>query len=397
MNDPSSQHATEQAISDLARGLGFTLLGIAPAEPTPYRQYVRKWLEAGRHGQMQYLADRIELRLDPRRFVPGARCVIAVADRYAPVADREPVPAHGASIPSGGPTTNTAAGSTRPAATGKIARYAWGDDYHQIIKKRLHRLADLMRQRWPQDTYRPCVDTAPTFEREHARGAGLGWIGKHTLLIHPSLGSWLLLGQIVTTLAIEVARGPTVPIEDHCGQCTHCIDACPTQCIDPAGYKLDAQRCISYLTIEHRGPIDPDLHRPMGDWIAGCDVCQQVCPFNDRAAGLGPGQAARSDDVLTEAIHPKYQPRPPAPAMNLLEILGWDAEARQKTFTKSALKRIKLDQFKRNALIAAGNYLADHEDQQLRRRVEELADEDESPLLRQTAQQVLDRLNALGP
>ncbi len=381
MNDPSSQHATEQAISDLARGLGFTLLGIAPAEPTPYRQYVRKWLEAGRHGQMQYLADRIELRLDPRRFVPGARCVIAVADRYAPVADREPVPAHGASIPSGGPTTNTAAGSTRPAATGKIARYAWGDDYHQIIKKRLHRLADLMRQRWPQDTYRPCVDTAPTFEREHARGAGLGWIGKHTLLIHPSLGSWLLLGQIVTTLAIEVARGPTVPIEDHCGQCTHCIDACPTQCIDPAGYKLDAQRCISYLTIEHRGPIDPDLHRPMGDWIAGCDVCQQVCPFND------PQRAADA------SLHPAYAPRPPAPAIDLAEALKWDATDRRRAFQRSALKRIKLDQFKRNAIIAAGNHLAEHADGPLRRQIEQLAgDESESSLVRTTAQQVLARL-----
>jgi epoxyqueuosine reductase len=283
-----------------------------------------------------------------------------------------------------------------PAASplGRIARYAWGDDYHELIKKRLYAMADTMRRHWPDHQFRAAVDTAPLLEREHAQRAGLGWIGKHTLLIHQDLGSWMLLGQIVTTLPVEPDPHHP-PVTDHCGTCTRCIDACPTDCIRP--YQLDASRCISYLTIEHRGLIEPALQPMMGDWVAGCDVCQQVCPFNDRAAGLGPGQAARSDDVLTEAIHPKYQPRPPAPAMNLLEILGWDAEARQKTFTKSALKRIKLDQFKRNALIAAGNYLADHEDQQLRRRVEELADEDESPLLRQTAQQVLDRLNALGP
>ena len=140
-----------------------------------------------------------------------------------------------------------------------------------MIKKRLFRLADLLRERWPDHHYKVAVDTAPILEREHAMRAGLGWVGKHTLIIHPRLGSWLLLGQIVTTLDIQ----PDEPAIDHCGTCTRCIDACPTNCIEP--YQLDAQRCISYLTIEHRSLIDHEFHSAMGDWIAGCDVCQEVC------------------------------------------------------------------------------------------------------------------------
>ena len=369
----TSQHtekisASAELVRRLAEQENFALVGVTPAGSSDYVQYIRQWLGAGKHGQMGYLAQRLDKRLDPSKLLPAARSVICVADRYV------------------ASTNQTAVGQ---AARGRIARYAWGDDYHKVIKKRLHTMADTMRQRWPGHQFRAAVDTAPLLEREHAQRAGLGWIGKHTLLIHQELGSWLLLGQIVTTLPVE-SDPLHKPVADHCGTCTRCIDACPTDCISP--YQLDASRCISYLTIEHRGPIEPSLQPLMGDWVAGCDVCQEVCPFNERALGLQQGKVDRAGDMVTDAVHPQYQPRPPAPTLGLLEILDWDVEARQKAFTNSALKRIKLDQLKRNALIAAGNYLADHEDQQLRCRIQELADGDQSTLLRHTARQVMDRL-----
>jgi epoxyqueuosine reductase len=222
----------------------------------------------------------------------------------------------------------------------------------------------------------------------------LGWVGKHTLLIHPQLGSWLLLGEIVTTLPLQTsAEAGLGPVADHCGTCTRCIDACPTRCITP--HSVDASRCISYLTLEHRGPIAPELQAQMGGWIAGCDVCQEVCPFNERATGQGltdKGEGAEEDAALP-GPNPAYAARPPAPAIPLLDLLAWDEEARQQAFVKSALKRVKLVQIKRNALIAAGNYLAEQADGTLRARVEAIAgDAAEHDLVRLTARQVLDRL-----
>lgn len=350
-----------QAVARTAAQLGFALVGVAPAIPTKRSEYIRDWLGAGRHGQMAYLAEKIERRMDPRRLLPGARSVICVADRH--------------------PATTTLS-SQDAQASGKIARYAWGNDYHEIIKKRLFALADALREVWPNEEYRTAVDTAPILEREHAVQAGLGWIGKHTLLIHPDLGSWLLLGQIVTTLAIEVDNESSQrAIPDHCGTCTRCIDACPTQCIEP--YRLDASRCISYLTIEHRSLIDPELHEPMGDWIAGCDVCQEVCPFN---------RTEKRDNASFLGLLPDYAIRPPAPAIPLLDLLEWDREARQVALKRSALKRIKLDMFKRNALIAAGNYLNDHTDKTLRQRIEEISEDRLEPeMVRATARQVMKR------
>ncbi len=171
----------------------------------------------------------------------------------------------------------------------RIARYAQGDDYHKVMTKRLHRMADAPREQFPDEQFKCTVDTAPILEREHAERAGLGWCGKHTLLIHPRFGSWMLLGTIVTTLKLQTSSEANYPVallppSDHCGTCTRCIDACPTQCIanpDDTGHRsVDAKRCISYLTLEHRSLIDLSLHEPMGDWIAGCDVCQSVCPYN---------------------------------------------------------------------------------------------------------------------
>ena len=373
-------------VCGLARGLGFALAGVSPAQPTDHADYIRSWLGEGRHGDMAYLARDVEVRLDPRLVLPGAKSVICVADRY-------PAEAAGA-IDSG------ASGR----AVGRVARYAWGDDYHRVIKKRLFQLADALRERCPGHQFKAAVDTVPLLEREHAQRAGLGWVGKHTLVIHPRLGSWLMLGEVVSTLPIappDEAEPPRAPLDaahaSHCGTCTRCIDACPTGCITP--YKLDAQRCIGYLTVEHRGLIDPGLHGPMGDWVAGCDVCQEVCPFNDGGrAGLSPeaGVGSGTDTEAGLAFHPRYRPRPPGPAIGLLEILGWDAGARREAFTGSALKRIKLDMLKRNALIAAGNHLAKQDDPELSNRVAELAgSRDEPAMVRETARQVLMRLS--GP
>ena len=166
------------------------------------------------------------------------------------------------------------------AYQGRIARYALGDDYHEIIKDRLHVLADWLRQIAPDAQTRAAVDTAPVLERELAGLAGIGWVGKNTCVIHPRVGSWLLLGQIITTLSLSADE----PMPDHCGTCTRCIDACPTDAITQP-YQLDASRCISYLTIEHRGEIPTEFHGPIGDWLYGCDICQDVCPHNSRAGG----------------------------------------------------------------------------------------------------------------
>ena len=364
---PSSPADTRRAITELAAPMGFSLMGITPAWPSQHDEYFRKWLAAGQHGEMAYLARHLAKRLDPTKMLPGAQSVICVADRYpnhAPNRQRD------------------------DQATGRIARYAWGDDYHEVIKKRLHQLADRLRQRWPSEQYRATVDTAPVLERDHAHRAGLGWIGKHTLLLHPQLGSWLLLGEIVTTLAVVPDEaGPDTT--NHCGSCTRCIDACPTNCIATNGYQLDASRCIGYLTIEHRGPIHTDLQLLMDNWVAGCDICQEVCPFN---------QVTPRPNDDGPPIHPRYTPRFPAPSLPLLEILGWDTADRQAAFKNSALKRIKLDPLKRNALIAAGNSLSGQSNPELLQRIEQMAnDPEESELVRLTARQILDRLKHHSP
>jgi epoxyqueuosine reductase len=429
---PNSQPKTDpQRVLDLAHGLGFALAGIAPARPSGYADFVRQWIADGRHGEMAYLENHLGTRLDPGRLLEGARSVICLADLHPSQTD---LPPHG------------------PTPHGRIARYAFGDDYHKTVKKRLHRLADTLAAEHPGERFRSTVDTAPILEREHAARAGLGWIGKHTLLIHPYLGSYMLLGTVVTTLNLETAEdagppgsadpgipvhgtagspalgspgspgspgvpGPVVPPADHCGTCTRCIDACPTGCISTAGPRfVDATRCISYLTLEHRSAIDPALHGLMGDWIAGCDVCQEVCPYNrDRGAGFGDrgdggggegagnGGRANAAGVPTgaeprvrlgvPAIHPAHTPRPPAPGLSLLDILGWSEEDRRAVFKGSALKRIKLGMFKRNALIAAGNALAQEDVPGLRQRVGRIAEDPSEPkLVRVTARRVLERL-----
>lgn len=342
-------------IQQLAIDLGFALCGVADAEPTRYRQHLLDWLAAGSHGEMDWLKRNVDLRCDPGELLPGARSVICVADHI-------------------GPDTQTLDDSLG----GRIARYAHFDDYHKIIKKRLHRLCDALSERAPEHTFRAAVDTAPILEREFAQRAGLGWVGKHTLLIHPSRGSHMLIGEIVTTLPLAAHSAPE---PDRCGTCTRCIDACPTDCITP--YAVDAARCVSYLTIEHRTAIDPAMHEAIGEWLFGCDICQDVCPYNAQDRG----------DVSDAPAAEYGEPR--APSFDLLAVLGWSEDDRRAAFTRSAMKRAKLPQIKRNALIVAGNRLADADAPApgLRQRIADIADDaSEDAMVRQTAQQVLDRL-----
>ncbi len=375
----------------LAGELGFANAGVTDALPTERPDFFHQWLNAGHHGQMHYLANHVEKRLDPRKLLPGAQSIIAVADLYhpspPPLAPATPTP----------PPTPTPAPT--PTPTARFARYAHGDDYHIVMKKRLHNLSNQLAQRYPGHAFKTTVDTAPIMERDHAVRAGLGWIGKHTLLIHPKLGSWMLLGEIVTTLPIM----PTDPFTtNHCGTCTRCIDACPTQCIAPEGYALDAERCISYLTLEHRTRIDPQFHQPMGHWIGGCDICQDVCPHNSPkktttfAHTTPSANATHTTNISTNQapVLPDYAPRKTiAHGLSPLDVLNWTAEDRTKIFSKSALKRIKIDMLKRNALIALGNFLQHNHDTALLQRVKNIATSDsEMALVQQTAQDVIDRL-----
>lgn len=377
-----------QPVLDRAMALGFGLVGIAPAGPSPHIEHVRRWIAQGRHGEMGYLKEHLETRLDPDKLLAGARTVICVADKHPESTELKP---------------------QGPGPYGRIARYAFGNDYHKSMKKRLHKLADALAEAHPSERFRSTVDTAPILEREFAAQAGLGWIGKHTLLIHPRYGSYFLLGTIVTTMNLRTTEDaeypePTIPPTDHCGTCTRCIDACPTGCIsatDPRS--VDATRCISYLTLEHRNEIDPSLHGPMGNWIAGCDVCQEVCPHNrDRSTGIGDREVEFIDKVdapniaqsrlrlSAPPLHPDHNPRPPAPALSLLQILDWNEDDRREVFKGSALKRIKLGMLKRNALIALGNALSTQDNPEIRERIGQIAGDDTEPeLVRLTARQVL--------
>lgn len=363
MVHPDPRQLSRDAL-DLCRDLGFALAGVCEARATDRRAEFLAWLDAGKQGGMSWLAERVEERMDPARLLPGARSIIMVADVYAETGASE-------------------ASSKTPQPRlleGTIARYARGDDYHAVMKRRLHQLCDALRERFPSERFRAFVDTAPVLEREHAARAGLGWIGKHTLLIHPHLGSWFFLGGVLTTLELPPPEEQR-PIADHCGTCTRCIDACPTRAIRP--WSVDATRCISYLTIEHRGPIAEEFHVPIGRWLFGCDICQEVCPHN-RAREVSP---AREQGTRP---HPAYAPR--RDSFDLLGVLGWTEEDRRRALARSALKRAKPDMWKRNALIVAGNVLAERDEPALRRRIEEVAcDGHECEMVRETARAVAAR------
>jgi epoxyqueuosine reductase len=348
--------AITQRVLDRCRDLGFALAGVCEARPTQYETELKNWLAAEKHGEMQYLNRNVELRVDPDLMVPGAKSIICVADRY----DGE--------RPKQEPRQ----------AFGRIARYARGNDSHNVMRKRMASLCRELRAQFPKDSFRACVDTAPVLEREFAQRAGLGAVGKNTLLIQRGVGSWLLLGEIITSLPLAASRESD---PDPCGTCTRCINACPTKAITP--WSVDATRCISYLTIEHRGAIDEEFHEAIGDWIFGCDICQEVCPHNQP-----------TERTQRAAVHPAYEPR--HDGFNLLDVLNWDESARQQAFANSAMKRAKLNMMKRNAIIAAGNAKAEEERDELRKRIGEIAaDVNEDELVRTTARAVLARFDSI--
>ncbi len=374
-----------ETVRSLATDLGFGLCGVAAARPGGHADFARQWIADGKHGEMMYLAERLETRLDPELLFPGVRSVIAVADGYrgSGVGDRGS--GIGANHERGDLPSQQSENADR---RGRIAKYAWGRDYHKVIKKRLHQLCDALREAHPDADFRATVDTAPIHEREHAARAGLGWIGKHTLLLHPRHGSFFLLGLVLTTLEIETSEAAAhpdtlTPPEDHCANCTRCIDACPTGAIDPAGYTMDPRRCVSYLTIEHRGTIEDALLPGMKDWLAGCDICQDVCPYN--------AIAGKSGNVLP--IRPDYEPRGHANGFDLLDVLSWTEEDRLRHTAGTALTRIKLPMWKRNALIAAGNTLTRREDPGLANAVREKMT-DSNDVVRETAEQVWRRIDS---
>ena len=310
---------TSSEIKAKARALGFDACGIAPAASHPELSFYREWLDRGYAGDMAYLHRTADRRADVRQVVPSARTVICTATVYN--TDR--------------PYSTESAGGQRAA----IARYAWGDDYHDVIGARLDELLRWMRASSPEPfDARGYVDTGPIQERVYAQHAGIGWIGKNTCVIHPQLGSWIFLAEIICSLPLEV----DAPALDQCGTCTLCLEACPTAALVSPGV-LDSTRCISYLTIELRGDI-PSEHRPgIGAHVYGCDICQEVCPWN--------AVAPRSTD-------PAWQPRAAWDCVNLLTLSRRSDEELSAALSGSPMRRTKLQGLRRNIAVAVANTAA---------------------------------------
>jgi epoxyqueuosine reductase len=309
---------TAGAIRELARQCGFELAGVAPAEALPERAWYHEWVASGFAGGMRYLADyRAVARNDPRNLLASARSIICVGKLY-----NTPWPY----------STQFDAGERA-----WISRYAWGEDYHGVVRRGLERLDALLRQRAGAEFQSMiCVDTAPLLERSYARMAGLGWIGKNTCLINQTGGSWFFLGELLLSLAIQ----PDAPPPNRCGSCRRCIDACPTAAIVPAGpgFAVDSRRCISYFTIELRGTIPVQHRTEMGGHVFGCDICQDVCPWNRRAPVTG---------------DPAFAPRAFAPPLEKLAAVTGDGF--RWLYRGTPITRARYAGFLRNVTIAMGN------------------------------------------
>jgi epoxyqueuosine reductase len=315
-------------IAERAGALGFSLCGVVPLERFPEHAAFDEWLRRGYGGAMGYLAD--PKRREPEQVLEGAQSVIVCALNYN----------------TEHPYSSEAAASDGSEAGGWISRYAWGRDYHEVLWERLNALAKALGERFPgEHQFRAYADTGPVAERLFAKYAGLGWLGKNTLLLNEKMGSWFFLGVIFTTLELTPSLGGNeMPPADLCGNCRQCLDACPTGAfVEP--YVMDARRCISYLTIELRGSVPEEFREAIGNNVYGCDICQEVCPYNREAP-------------VTNI--PDFEPRRFSPQQTLLQPrLEWlaemkDGEFREK-FRGSAMKRTKWRGLVRNACIALGN------------------------------------------
>src|SRR6266850_5665794 len=288
---------------------GFEKVGIVPAEPLDTaRNQLVEWLARGYHGTMAWMSRDPELRTDPRKLLPNARSVVVVAKNYYT------------------PSTHM-----NDSATGKVSRYAWGDDYHEIVGTKLRALWSWIKAEIPEAEGKVCVDIQPMMDKAWAERAGLGWIGKHTNLITPEYGSWVFIGELLLSIELDYDYQR---IEDHCGSCTLCIDACPTQAITEP-YLVDSNQCISYATIELRdAEIPPRISENLEGWLYGCDICQDVCPWN------------RFEQTTDE---PRFQPRAGNVNVSLTDALELTPETYTERFRGSAMKRAKLSGLQRNA------------------------------------------------
>lgn len=324
-------HSLSALAKSLATELGFDLVGISRPAPSPPDRaaFYRQWLATGQHASMVYMQRNAEDRLNTPAKFPWAKSILSLALAYYVDAPAAPT------LPAS-PTTNNQQLTTNNF--GKIARYAHGRDYHKVFDHRLAQLEQSLRTHLPPElaTFqaRTYSDTGPLLEREIAATAGLGWIGKHTLLIHPRHGSYFLLGELL--LSLDLA--PDSPLPDHCGTCTRCIQACPTAAITP--YAVNAAQCISYHTLENRGDIPPEFHAPMAaaGFLIGCDICQDVCPFNRRPL---------------PTREPDFAPRPPAPTIPLPVIQHWTEQDWDIATRGRATRRAKHPMWLRNAQIVA--------------------------------------------
>ena len=298
-----------QHIKDRALFEGFNKVGIVGAQPLEAEgRRLNEWLARGFHGEMSWMARDVHKRIDPREIFPQARSVVVIALNYFTPHQHQQNP-----------------------ATGKVSRYAWGDDYHDVVKEKLLSLLSWVRDQEPHADGKVCVDIQPVMDKAWAVRAGLGWLGKHSNVITPEHGSWVFIGELLLNLELDC---DSVQIEDHCGTCTLCIDACPTQAITEP-YVVDSNKCISYGTIELRAPELPrELEENLSGWLYGCDICQDVCPWN------------RFEETTAEA---RFAPRDGNVNADLDEILELTPETYAKRYRGSAMKRAKLTGLQRNA------------------------------------------------
>jgi epoxyqueuosine reductase len=298
-----------------ALSLGFAAVGIAPLEPNPRAIELERWLEAGYAGTMTYLHRQAAKRKDPRLIMPEARFAVVTLTNYF----------HGS------------ADAGAASRSGRVAQYAWSTDYHRVLGPRLEQLAAVVRELFPGARTSGYVDAGPVPERDLAERAGLGWVAKNTMLIHPTIGSFTFIGTVLTDADLT----PDLPFDaDRCGTCRACLDACPTDAF-PAPHTLDARRCISYLTIERRGAFTDSERDLVGEWLFGCDVCQDVCPWNIRFARATPD--------------PTFAPRPDVAHPDLTALDRLDASSFATRYGDTAFERAGADGMRRNAAAVAGN------------------------------------------